>query len=134
MGILGTSASSFADMTLAAQAAGFVILCSGAAYVRRKNFLKHDEMAKIAVFLGGLSFIWMGYSLVSNFLALISLTYTGLLVASHVVTGLLALFMGIFLVFDEIKKTKTSMRLAFSLWTIAMFLGVILYIVVYMSL
>lgn len=134
MGILGTSASSFADMTLIAQAAGFLILYSGVAYARRKNFLKHDEMAKIAVFLGGLSFIWMGYSLVSNFLALISITPAGLLVASHAVTGLLALFMGIFLVFDEIKKTTTSMRLVFSMWTIAMLLGVILYIVVYVSL
>ncbi len=131
MGFLGTEAGLLADTTLIAKIAGFLILLRGVVYVRRKNFLKHDKLSKIAVIIGGLSFIWMGFSLVSNFLALVFLTPTGLLIISHAITGLFALFTGMFLVLDEMKKTKTSMRVAFSLWTAAMVLGVILYIVAY---
>ena len=129
MGFLGTTASSFSDLILIAQTAGFLILFSGFIYAKKKNFLKHDKMSKILVFIGSLSFLWMGYSLISNFLAFISMTFRDLLIVSHVIVGLLALFMGIFLVLDEIKKTKTSMRVTFITWTGALFLGVILYII-----
>ncbi|MFA4934559.1 MAG: hypothetical protein WC568_01860 [Candidatus Methanoperedens sp.] len=131
MGFPGTEAGLLADMTLVAQTAGFLAIFLGYIYARKKNFLKHDITAKIAVLLGGLSFVWMGFSLVSNFLPLISMTFMGLLIVSHAITGLLALFMGIFLVFNEIKKTKTPMRVVFLLWAAAMFLGVIVYIVLY---
>ncbi len=77
MGFPGTEAGLLADMTLVAQTAGFLAIISGYVYARRKNFLKHDKTAKTAVLLGGLSFIWMGYSLVSNFLPLISITFMG---------------------------------------------------------
>ncbi len=131
MGFLGTEASLLADMTLVAQTAGFFALFLGYIHARQKNFLKHDITAKTAVLLGGLSFVWMGFSLVSNFLPLISVTFTGLLIVSHAITGLLALFMGIFLVFNEIKKTKTPMKVAFLAWAAAMFSGVVFYIVLY---
>lgn len=85
----------------------------------------------LSVLLAGTSFVWMGFSLVSNFLHLISITLKGLLIASHAITGLLALFTGIFLVLDEIKKTKASMKVAFFSWSAAMFLGVALYVVIY---
>lgn len=127
MGFLGTEASWFADMTLMAQTAGLLILLLGWKYAKTKNFPKHDITAKTSVLLGCLSFIWMGFSLVFNLLSLISTTPTGLLIFSHVIIGLLALFIGLFLVLGEIKKTRTFMMAAFSLWTAAMFLGVILY-------
>ncbi|MCZ7356111.1 MAG: hypothetical protein O8C66_07150 [Candidatus Methanoperedens sp.] len=128
MGFLGTRASSFSDMVLIAQTAAFLILFSGLVYVRKKNFSNHDKMAKIAVLISSLSFVWMGYSLISNFLTLASMTFMGLLIVSHVIIGLLALFMGIFLILDEIKKTEASMRIIFVSWTAAVLLGVILYI------
>ena len=131
MGFPGTEAGLLADMTLVAQTAGFLAIISGYVYARKKNFLKHDITAKTAVLLGSISFIWMGFSLVSNFLPLISITFMGLLIVSHAITGSLALFMSIFLVFNEIKKTKTPMRVAFLSWAAAMFLGVIFYIVLY---
>ena len=127
MGLLGTEANLFADMTLIAQTAGFLILLLGWRYAKRKNFLKHDKTSKASVLLGGLSFIWMGFSLVSNLVPLISVTLTGFVIFFHTITGTIALFMGLFLVLNEIKKTKTSMIIAFSLWTAAMFLGVMLY-------
>ncbi len=129
MGLLGTRASSFSDMVLIAQTAGFLILFLGLICAKKKNFLKHDKMAKISVLIGSLSFAWMGYSLVSSFLALISMTFRGLLIVSHVVIGLLALFMGIFFVLDEIQKTKTAMIVTFISWAAAIFLGVLLYII-----
>lgn len=127
MGLLGTRASSFSDMVLIAQTAGFLILFSGLIYAKKKNFLKHDNLAKISVLIGSLSFVWMGYSLISNFLAFISMTFRGLLIVSHAVIGLLALFTGIFFVLDELKKTKTAMIVTFISWAVAIFLGVLLY-------
>ncbi|MCE8425886.1 MAG: hypothetical protein J5U17_08930 [Candidatus Methanoperedens sp.] len=128
MGFLGTKASSFSDLILIAQIAGFLILFLGFIYARKKNFLKHDKTAKIAVLIGGLSFVWMSYSLLFNFLALISMTFMGLLIVFHVIIGLLALFMGISLVLDEMNKTKASMKVTFVSWAITIFFGVILYI------
>jgi hypothetical protein len=128
MGFLGTRASSFSDLVLIAQTAGFLILLLGLIYAKKKNFLNHDKMAKIAVLIGSLSFVWMGYSLISNLLALISMTFRGSLIVSHVIIGSLAIFMGVFLVLDEIKKTETSMRIIFVSWTAAIFLGAVLYI------
>lgn len=131
MGFFGTEASWFADMTLIAQTAGLLILFLGWKYAKTKNFLKHDKTAKTSIFLSGLSFIWMSFSLVSNLLSLISTTLRGLLIFSHVIIGLLALFMGLFFVLGEIKKTRMFMVVAFSSWTVAMFLGVILYYILF---
>jgi len=133
MGFLGTDASWFADMTLIAQTAGILILFLGWRYAKTKNFLKHDKTAKISVMLGSLSFIWMGFSLVSDLLLLISTTLTGLLIFFHAIIGLLALFMGLFLVLGEIKKTRMFMIISFSSWTAAMFLGVVLYYMLFIQ-
>lgn len=133
MGFLGTEAILFADMTLIAQTAGFLILLLGWIYAKRKNFLKHDKTSKASVLLGGISFIWMGYSLVSNLLSFVSTTLVGLLIFFHTITGLIALFMGLFLVLGEIKKTRVSMVIVFSSWTAAMFLGVTLYYILFVN-
>ncbi len=104
------------------------MLFAGFIYAKKKNFLKHDKLTKIAVFLGSLAFVWMGYSLIFSFLAFISMTFKGVLIVSHVIAGLLALFMGISIVLDEIKKTKNIMRVTFVSWTVAIFFGILLYI------
>jgi hypothetical protein len=117
---------------LVSQTAGFLFLFLGSIYAIRKNFLKHDKMVKISLILGGLPLIWMFFSLVSDLLPLISTNLTGFVIIFHMITGLLALFMGIFLVFGEIKKTKTSMIIAFSSWTAAMFLGAMLYYLLFL--
>lgn len=72
MGFLGTGSSSFADTILVVQIAGFIILFSGSVYVKRKDLPKHFKLARIAVFLGIVSLIWMGYSLISHLLGAIS--------------------------------------------------------------
>ncbi|CAG0949378.1 MAG: hypothetical protein MPEBLZ_02279 [Candidatus Methanoperedens nitroreducens] len=132
MGFFGTEASWVADVTLIAQTAGLIILFLGWKYAKTKNFLKHDITAKTSVLLGGLSFIWMGFSLVSNLASFISTTLMGILIFSHMIIGLLALFMGLFLVLGEIKKTRMFMIITFSSWIAAMFLGIILYYLLFM--
>ena len=131
MGFLGNQASSFADITLIIQTAGFLSLLMAFTYAKRKNFLKHDQTTKISVSLGAISLIWMSYSLVSNHLPLISITSVGLIIVLHSVIGSLAMFTGSFMIFGEIKKTKTNMNIAFFSWTAAMFLGVILYLILF---
>jgi len=130
MGLLGTVASSSADMTLVVQIAGFIILFSGSVYVKRKDFPKHFKLARIAVFLGIVSLIWMGYSLISHLLTgALFLDITGNLLILHAIIGSLALFAGVFFAFDRlIRKTIIHMRIVFLLWTAALFLGIVFYI------
>jgi uncharacterized membrane protein YozB (DUF420 family) len=128
MGFLLTNSSSFADMVLIVEIAGFLFILRSVLYAKKKKFIEHDKMAKIAVILGSMSFVWMGYSFVLNFLPFIRLDLMGLLIVSHGITGLVALFIGILLLFNDIKKTKISMRLAFFSWIIVTFLGIIIYI------
>lgn len=131
MGFLGTAASSFADAVLIIQTIGFIILVSGVIYVKRKDFLKHFRMTRITVFLGVLSFIWMGYSLVSY---LQTLGTIEVLLVSHTITGSVALLAGVLFAFDRlVKKIKASMRTVFLLWALALVLGILFYINYYTS-
>lgn len=128
MGFLGTEASLFADMALIIQAVGFIILISGGIHVKKGNLPIHFKLTRTAVLLGVIAFIWMGYS----FIKLILLNLD-LLTVSHAIFGILALSTGILFAFDRlIIKTKTSMRIVFLLWTIALFLGIMFYIKYYM--
>lgn len=133
MSFLGTGASSFADTILIVQIAGFIILFSASVYVKKKNLSKHFRLARIAVFLGIVSLIWMGYSLISHLLTgALFLDITGNLLVLHAIIGSLALFAGVFFAFDRlIKKTIIPMRIVFFLWTAALFLGIIFYISYY---
>lgn len=125
MGFLGTTASSFADISLIAEITGFLLLLAGVVYAKKKDFLKHDRNARIAVILASISITWMGFSLISSFNAFIS-TF-GLLIIIHSVSGFIALLSGVFFVLNEVKKTKTSMLVVMILWTVAVSLGIVLY-------
>jgi len=133
MGFLGTVASSSADMTLVVQIAGFIILFSGSVYVKRKDFPKHFKLARIAVFLGVVTLIWMAYSLILHFLTgALFLDIYGALLIVHAAVGSLALFAGVSFAFDRlIRKTINPMRIVFLLWIAALFLGIIFYISYY---
>lgn len=129
MGFLGTVASSFADMTLVFQIIGFIILFSGYVYAKRRKLLTHFKMARIAVFLGIVSLIWMMYSLISHSrTGALFFDTTGTLLILHAAIGSLALFTGILFSFDRlVRKTTTSMRAVFLSWIAALFLGIIFY-------
>lgn len=131
MGFFGTEAGSLADINLIVINLGFLILFLAITFAKRKNFKNHIKMANTAVVLGSLSFIWMGFSLISNYLGLISIGFTGLIIVSHATIGLIALLTGIFFALDEIKKTQKTMRTGFLLWTLALLSGFLLYVTYY---
>jgi uncharacterized membrane protein YozB (DUF420 family) len=134
MSFLGTKAGPFADLALVIQITGFVILCLGVIYAKRKDFLKHFTLERVTVLLAVIAFLWMGSSLLINFKALIFhlTTLSNLLTVFHVIFGILALLAGIFLAFDRlIKKTRNSMRTMFLLWSAALFLGIAVYMIYY---
>lgn len=134
MSFLGTRAGPFADLALVIQVAGFIILCLGVMYVKRKDFLKHFTLERVTVLLAVIAFLWMGSSLLINFQALIFhlATQSSLLTLFHVIIGSLALLASIFLAFDRlIKKTRNSMRTMFLLWSAALFLGIAVYMIYY---
>ena len=135
MSILGTPAGIFADLTLILQIAAFIILVIGVLHVKKKKFSNHYKMADIAVFLAILTFLWMSFSLINNFKAIIfNITApTSLVVLIHFTLGLLALLSGLFFVFDRfIKKIRNSMRIVFLLWGAALLLGILLYTMFYL--
>jgi uncharacterized membrane protein YozB (DUF420 family) len=134
MSFLSTRAGPFADLALVIQITGFIILCLGVMYVKRKDFLKHFTLERITVLLAVIAFLWMGSSLLINFQALIfHLTaLSNLLTVFHVIFGVTALLSGIFLAFDRlIKKTRNSMRTMFLLWSAALVMGIAVYMIYY---
>ncbi len=135
MSFLGTQAVFLADLTLIVQIAAFVILLSGVIYVKKKNLQNHFKMADIAVFFGLLAFLWMGFSLVKNFKTLIlNITASSsLFTIIHVAIGLIALITGVLFVSNRyIKKIRFNMRIAFLLWAMALFFGIVLYTMYYL--
>lgn len=136
MSFPGTSASFLANLTLMVQIAVFMILLFGVMHAKKKDFLKHFKTADIAVIFGILAFLWMSYSFLINFRAIISniTSQDSLLLIVHVVAGLLGLSGGIAFVLNRfIKKTLIPMRVVFLAWTIALLLGMALYATYYMS-
>ena len=134
MSFLGTRAGPFADIALVIQITGFIILCLGVVYAKRKDFLKHFALERVTVLLAVIAFLWMGSSLLINYQALIYqlTTLPSLLTVFHVIFGIIALLAGIFLAFDRlIKKTGNSMRTMFLLWSAALFLGIAVYMIYY---
>ncbi len=134
MSILGTRAGLMADLAIIIQTAAFIILISGVIYIKKKDYQRHFKLADIAVFFAILSFLWMGYSLMNNFQALISniSASRNLIAVIHIITGLIVLLTGIFFVANRyIKKIRNNMRMVFTLWAFALFLGFLLYIMYY---
>ncbi len=134
MSFLGTRAGPFADLALIIQITGFIILCLGVMYAKRKDFLKHFTLERVTVLLAVIAFLWMGSSLLINFQALIFnlTTLPNFLTVFHVIFGVIALLTGIFLAFDRlIKKTRSSIRTMFLLWSAALFLGIAVYMIYY---
>lgn len=131
-----TNAGLFADLTLILQIAAFVMLLSGVMYAKKKKFLKHFKTADIAVISGILAFLWMGSSLWNNYHALISSLTSSITILTlfHAAIGSLALLGGMAFVSNRfIEKTRAPMRIIFLFWALALFLGITLYILYYVS-
>ncbi len=136
MSFLGTRAGPLADLALIISIAGFIIVCLGVVYAKKGIFLSHFRMTRLAVLLTSVAFMWMGFILIRFFRVIFSniTTLLSLVRAFHIVIGTLALLAGIFFAFDRIiKKTRYPMRTVFILWTVALLLGVAIYVMRYIS-
>ncbi len=125
-----------ANLTLIIQTAAFMILLLGVIQAKKKNFSKHFKAADIAVISGILAFLWMGLSLLNNYGAIKSHLSSPItmLTLFHAAIGSIALIGGIAFVSNRfIKKTIIPMRIIFSFWALALFLGITLYITYYVS-
>lgn len=127
----GAEASILTNAALITISAGFLILLYGVISVKKQQFSRHIKMANIAVLFGSAAVMWMFYSLIETFLPLISMSYAGLIIIFHVLIGTCALFLGILFTLNEISKTRTTMRTVFLFWFVAMFLGIFLYLNLY---
>ncbi len=135
MSFLGTRAGPIADLALIISMAGFITLCLGVVYAKRGVFTRHFKMTRLAVLLTSIAFMWMGFILIRFFGVISHLTnLLSLIRAFHIVIGTFALLTGIFFALDRIiKKTRYPMRTVFILWTLALLLGIAVYILRYIS-
>jgi uncharacterized membrane protein YozB (DUF420 family) len=137
MAFLGTRAGSSADLALIFSIIGFIILFIGVLYAKRRVLQSHFEMARLAVGLTVIAFIIrMAFSLIRSFQLIIShlASIPILITVLHVIFGTSALITGIFLAFDTlIKKSRYPMITVFLLWIFALLLGIITYIMRYVT-
>lgn len=129
-----TNAGLLANLTLLLQIAAFVLLLFGVMHAKKKKFLKHFKTADIAVISGILAFLWMGLSLLNNSHALISSLTSPITILTlfHAAIGSLTLLGGMAFVSNRfIKKTQAPMRIIFLFWSLALLLGITLYIMYY---
>ncbi|HEY9246055.1 MAG TPA: hypothetical protein VIO11_04335 [Candidatus Methanoperedens sp.] len=134
MSLLGTRAGLFADLALIISIVGFIILCLGVVYAKRGIFTQHFLMTRVAVLMTGIAFIWMGYITIRFFPLIFSnlSALPNVVRVFHIVIGAFTLVSGILLAFDRIiKKTRYPMRTVFTLWVLALLLGIIVYIMRY---
>ncbi len=135
MGFLGTRAGPLADLALIISIAGFIVLCIGVVYAKRKIFPVHFKMTRFAVLLTIIAFLlWMGFSLIRSFQLIIShLTSLPILVTVfHSIIGASVLVAGTFLALDRIiRKSRNPMRTVFIFWVLALLLGITTYFMRY---
>ena len=127
----GTEASVLTDVTLILISAGFLILLYGVISAKKQQFSRHIKMANSAVLFGSAAVLWMFYSLIEIFLPLISISYEDLIIIFHALIGTCALFLGILFSLNKISKTRTTMRIVFLFWFMAIFSGIFIYLNLY---
>ena len=127
----GAEATVIIDATLILISTGFLILLYGVISAKKQQFSTHIKMANIAVIFGSAAAIWMFYSLIEIFLPLISISYENLILIFHALIGTCALFFGILFSFNKISKTRTTMRIVFLFWFVAIFSGTFIYLNLY---
>ena len=127
----GAEATVLTDVTLILISAGFLILLYGVISAKKQQFSRHIKMANIAVLFGSAAVLWMFYYLIEIFIPLISISYENLILIFHALIGTCALFFGILFSFNKFSKTRTTMRIVFLFWFVAIFSGTFVYLNLY---
>lgn len=133
-GLFGTNASILADMNLLLQILLLVILLLGYMLGKKKTAVSlkaHGRVMTVLVALNALSILLvMGPSLFHNIEAVVgeasSIGFPVTLV--HHLVGLIAEILGAVLVFKKFGKVRMWMRLTFTLWFVALVLGIGFYV------
>lgn len=136
-GLLGTRASVLADLNLLFQVAFLMILLAGYSFGKKKtpdSLKKHGRVMSVLVALNALSILLvMGPSFFLNLSAVageVSAIGFPLTLVHHLI-GLFAEILGAVLVFKKFGKVRTWMRITFTLWTVAVILGIGFYVIYY---
>ncbi len=145
-GLINPYATFSADLTLLLQIAVFLVFLIGFVLVKtRRNYAKHGAIMGVAIALHTVSIlIVMVPSMLSsgglfeNLLGTLQLT-----ILAHAALGILVEILGLYVVlawalrYKDVKpcfKRKTIMRVLAVLWTIALILGIYVYILFYVPL
>ena len=144
MGLFNPNATLTADLNLLFQIVIFIFLVVGMSTVKvRRRFRKHGTVMGIAVALNMVSMVVVMIPALLGFGGLFSmpLTRPALVVVTHAIMGTLVEILGIWIVgtwvfsHHEIKacgKKKNVMRATTLLWLIELFLGIYIYIMLYL--
>jgi len=144
LGVFNPNASFIADLNLLFQIAIFIFLIGGVSIVKlRRGFAKHGVVMGLALLLNTISIAVVMIPSSLSFRGLFSAPFTRptLAIVSHIVMGSLTEILGIWLVAvwafrrHEIKacaRRKNVMRGTILLWMVELFLGVYVYIMLYL--
>lgn len=142
MGLFNANAPLTSDLNLLLQIFIFILLVGGVIIAKfRRGFTRHGTVMGIAVVLNTISIVVVMIPSVLSFRGLFSAPFSdaALIVVSHAVIGTLVEILGIWLVvvwvINEIKacaKKKNTMRATVLLWLIELFMGIYVYIMLYL--
>ncbi len=142
-GLFNANAPLLSDLNLLFQIAILIFLIAGLLIVKlRRRFMKHGALMGLATALNTISIVVVMMPSLLSFRDLSSMPFTGpaLVVVVHTILGSLVEILGIWLVGawafrrQEIKacaKRRNIMRATIFLWVLALFLGIYVYIMLY---
>lgn len=144
MGLFNANAPIISNLNLFLQIFIFVLLVGGVIIAKlRRGFHRHGILMGIGVVLNTISIAIVMIPSLSSFKGLLSTPFSdaALIVISHTIIGTLVEILGIWLVVTwmvshhEIKacsKKKSAMRVTVFLWLIELFLGIYVYVMLYL--
>ena len=142
LGLFNIDASIFADLNLIFQISILALLVAGIFLVRRKRKFKiHGSLIGIAVILNTASIVTVMLPSFLSFSGLfVDLSTSAVIVITHAVLGVLVEVLGIWLVANWIFQRanikgcvgkKNLMRATLLLWSIVLFVGIYVYVMLY---
>jgi uncharacterized membrane protein YozB (DUF420 family) len=139
MAYLGIGTTNVATISLIIQTVAYIVLIVGFTFARKKNFTVHKKIMSSATLLNFASlFVVMlpsFYAIVSG-ISLSTISPTSFLIIFHHSIGLITLLLASLVILrgcrSIVKNTRILMIVIFILWSIAYFLGIYVYIMLYL--
>jgi uncharacterized membrane protein YozB (DUF420 family) len=136
---LGLDIKTVATISLVIQTLAYFVLLIGFAFAKKKNFQRHKRTMSVATLLNFVSlFVVMLpslYSIISG-ISLATVSLNSLIIILHHSLGLITLIMASLAILRPcgsiVKNVKILMVTIFTLWSITYFLGVGVYLMLYL--